>query len=640
MYLPTETILNNRYRVDAIIGQGGFGVTYLAQDLTLHVKVAVKEYLPRQMASRTEGQTKVTVYSGEAREHFDYGLKKFLEEARSVAKFANHHNIVSARDYFEANGTAYMVMEYIEGVTFKQFLEQKGGRIPFELASQIMMPVMDALREVHGTGLLHRDISPDNVYITADGRIKLLDFGAARYFSGEYSKSLSVILKTGYAPEEQYRSRGKQGAWTDVYATAATLYRAITGRTPPDALDRKEEDTLEPPSRLGIVITPEAEQALMKALAVNAHSRFQNMGDFQNALHSGAALPVSPAAPTSDGFTQPYHSPPQWAPDLPAGQILPQPGSLPRKRTSLAAAAIIISVAALVLVGSGVLWFASRPPAPARIEQSLVSQTIAKATPTPAPLPPAPAVASPVTPPPVFPVEDLRREAEKNQATLRFVNFPQKWMLNYWESNHSNKKYYEGYLTIVKSVSENQYVGQINASSGNLQFYQDANITVVMNKVEIICSNIIPRSLSPDKFFLKLKDNLMEGEVIDAKGRTGKAVFRKMEDGNILQHAGPAAAPVGPRWPWISSRLVTENDLTQLSREELLIMRNEIYARHGMVFRQKELQDYFQKQSWYQPRGSLDNQGIINSKVIGELNATEKKNIEMIIQYARKTGQF
>ena len=258
MYLPTGTLLHSRYSIEQVIGQGGFGVTYLALDRTLNVKVAVKEYLPRQLASRAEGQTKVTVYSGEAREHFAYGLKKFLEEARSVARFATHPNIVSARDYFEANGTAYMVMEYIEGVTFKQFLEQKGGRIPFELASQIMMPVMDALREVHVTGLLHRDISPDNVYITADGRIKLLDFGAARYFTGEQSKSLSVILKTGYAPEEQYRSSGKQGAWTDVYASAATLYRAITGRTPPDALDRKEEDTLEPPSRLGATITPAA----------------------------------------------------------------------------------------------------------------------------------------------------------------------------------------------------------------------------------------------------------------------------------------------------------------------------------------------------------------------------------------------
>ena len=271
----------------ACLGHGGFGITYAAHDKILNVRVAIKEYLPRQLATRAEGRTQVSMFTGEARQQYDYGLRKFLEEAQSVARFAHHPNVVSARDYFEANGTAYMVMEYVEGVTLKEYLAKKGGRISFEEAKGIMMPVMDALREVHQAGMLHRDISPDNIYITTTAQVKILDFGAARYFAGEQSKSLSVILKPGYAPEEQYRSNGKQGAWTDVYATAATLYRAITGQTPPEALDRMAEDTLAPPSRLGVNILPPAEQALLKALAVNAGQRFQSMGEFQQALMDG-----------------------------------------------------------------------------------------------------------------------------------------------------------------------------------------------------------------------------------------------------------------------------------------------------------------------------------------------------------------
>ena len=295
MYLPQGTELHQRYVIESLLGHGGFGITYAAYDQVLGARVAIKEYLPRHLATRAEGRTQVSVYSGAARQHYDYGLKKFMEEAQVLAQFAHHPNVVSARDFFEANGTAYMVMEYVEGVTLKEYLENKGGRISFEEAQGIMMPVMDALREVHQAGLLHRDISPDNIYITIAAQIRVIDFGAARYYAGEQSKSLSVILKPGYAPEEQYRSSGKQGAWTDVYAVGATLYKALTGQTPPDALDRKEEDTLEPPSRLGVSLRPPAERALMKAMAVSPGQRFQTMGEFQQAFTEGKPMPGGPA---------------------------------------------------------------------------------------------------------------------------------------------------------------------------------------------------------------------------------------------------------------------------------------------------------------------------------------------------------
>jgi len=303
MYLPQETELHNRYLIEAVIGHGGFGVTYLARDLRLDTRVAIKEFFPRQLATRGEGQIQVSIFTGDARKHFTYGLRKFLEEARSLAKFADHPNIVTTLDFFEENGTAYMVMEYLEGATLKEYLEHQGGRIPPDTAKQIMMPVLDALKRVHNAGLLHRDISPDNIYLTNSGQVKLLDFGAARYFAGEHSKSLSIILKPGYAPEEQYRSRGKQGAWTDVYAVAATFYRAIVGKTPPEALDRKEEDTLTPPSVLGVSLTPTEEWAIMKALAVNAGDRFQSIQEFQDAIQMGPVSwspPPEPAYPRAE----------------------------------------------------------------------------------------------------------------------------------------------------------------------------------------------------------------------------------------------------------------------------------------------------------------------------------------------------
>jgi tetratricopeptide (TPR) repeat protein len=358
MYLTPGVRLHERYTIEGVLGHGGFGITYVAHDILLNIRVAIKEYLPRLLATRGEGHMRVSVYTGEARQQYEYGLRKFLEESQSVARFSHHPNIVSARDYFEANGTAYMVMEYVEGVTLKEYLEKKGGRISFEEAKGIMMPVMDALREVHQAGLLHRDISPDNIYITRSGQVKVLDFGAARYFSGEQSKSLSIILKLGYAPEEQYRSSGKQASWTDVYAVGATLYKCLTGRTPPEALDRQAEDTLEPPSRLGVAIDAAAEQALLKALAVKASQRFQTIQEFQQSLRGDEPV-------TFQFQENPPWLPPQDAPLTQAvspaarkmTQAAPQPVYPPGAwGGSGRPVAITAGIVGLVLL-AGAVWF-------------------------------------------------------------------------------------------------------------------------------------------------------------------------------------------------------------------------------------------------------------------------------------------
>jgi len=284
LHLPPGTVLQNKYLLGRVLGQGGFGITYLAWDKVLNIKLAIKEYLPQQLVTRTAGQSTVTVYKSSLAEEFRFGLNKFLEEARTLARFNEHPNIVTVREYFEANNTAYLVMNYHEGVTLQGYLESKGGKIPIAHALEIFMPVLDALKEVHAAGILHRDISPDNLLINTEGRVILIDFGAARQAMSEKSKSLSVIMKAGYSPPEQYQSRGKQGPWTDIYAVAATIYRALTGQAPLEAIDRMAEDDLVPPAHLGVAIDPGSEKALLRALAINTADRYQAVEDFQKSL--------------------------------------------------------------------------------------------------------------------------------------------------------------------------------------------------------------------------------------------------------------------------------------------------------------------------------------------------------------------
>lgn len=282
--LPAGELLNDQYMVGRMLGHGGFGITYLAWDLRLNVRVAVKEYMPRDQVTRARDGRSVAPFQGDAAEQFAYGLGKFLDEARNLARFAEHPGIVKVLGYFEAHGTAYMVMQYVDGLDLKAYLAQVGGRLPTPAALGIMAAVLDALRAVHDSGLLHRDLSPDNVYITRSSRIMILDFGAARDALGSHSRSLAMVHKEGYSPEEQYRVSGQQGPWTDIYAAAATLYRMLTGSAPPDAMERLADDTLEPPSRLGVALEHSQEAALMKALAVRAAERFQDVRAFQAAL--------------------------------------------------------------------------------------------------------------------------------------------------------------------------------------------------------------------------------------------------------------------------------------------------------------------------------------------------------------------
>lgn len=282
--LPENTVLAGQYIIQEPLGQGGFGITYKAVDRLSGKYVAVKEYFPETMATRMAGKTDVITYSGDRGENFIYGKQCFMQEAETLAQFIGNENIVRVYSYFEEYGTAYFVMDYIEGTPLDEYVKLHGGKISFEEASDILIPIMDALGAVHDKGIVHRDVSPDNIYITKKGEVKLIDFGAARQSLGDKSQSLDVILKHGFAPKEQYMRRGKQGAFTDIYALGATFYYVLTGKRPPDALERVDEDDIIPPSTLGVKLSREAEEAILMALNVQPEDRFQSMSAFKNAM--------------------------------------------------------------------------------------------------------------------------------------------------------------------------------------------------------------------------------------------------------------------------------------------------------------------------------------------------------------------
>lgn len=283
-HLPPGTVIKPPYHVDCVLGHGGFGMTYLGWDANLAIKVAIKEYLPRDFAVRDSGSARVLPASEQARKHFQAGLNQFLDEARTLAKFQQHLGIVSVLSFFPANGTGYMVMEYVEGETLKNYV-QRQGRLTWTQTLDIFMHVMDALRAVHGAGLLHRDIAPDNIYLCSDGRVKLLDFGAAQLnpsHSHNVLPSSTIVLKPGFAPAEQYRDFEEQGPWSDVYSLAASMYFCLSGQAPPEALARSKSDSLKPPSDIGTVIPMKAEQILLRALAIDVAQRPQSMTTLQN----------------------------------------------------------------------------------------------------------------------------------------------------------------------------------------------------------------------------------------------------------------------------------------------------------------------------------------------------------------------
>ena len=285
--LRKGTRLIGRYTIEGVLGQGGFGITYLGIDELHEKKVAIKEFFPQGIVTRNiEYQDTVTVTFVGEKDNYEKGKERFLKEARTMAKFSKDEGIVKALDFFEINNTAYIVMEYLEGITLKQYLRENQRIAPEDLI-ELLVPLIESLDEIHSQGMIHRDISPDNIMVLPDGRIKLMDFGAARDYTEFGEKSLSIVLKPGYAPPEQYQTHGIQGPWTDIYALCATMYKCITGENPPDAIDRVIDDHLKKISEFGITIPQQVESVIIKGMSVSAKDRYQDIKDFCEDLYGG-----------------------------------------------------------------------------------------------------------------------------------------------------------------------------------------------------------------------------------------------------------------------------------------------------------------------------------------------------------------
>jgi len=291
--LPTNTILGNgsdQYRIDTVLGPGGFGVTYLARDLRFDRDVAIKEYFPAEFAYREGSTTIRSSTRGSDQNFFEQGKRHFLDEARTLAKF-RHEHIVRVLNLFEQFNTAYMVLEFEEGESLRNWLRSLDRRpTQFELDG-ILEPLLSALDVVHAKGMFHRDIAPDNVIIRPSGKPVLIDFGAARHFVREHSHTIGAIVKHGFSPPEQYTLDTKlQGAWSDIYALSATIYSALIGRLPEEASRRQLNDTLLPveqhlePHRRELY-RPSFLAALNAGLALRPRDRPQTIGAFRKILN-------------------------------------------------------------------------------------------------------------------------------------------------------------------------------------------------------------------------------------------------------------------------------------------------------------------------------------------------------------------
>ena len=397
--LPMGTILAGKYLVGRVLGQGGFGITYVGWDIALERKVAIKEYYPSGQVSRNPGSRGLTWYTSvQSQQAKQNGTQMFLKEARKMSKVDDIPNVVRVRDLFQENETAYIVMDFVEGETLKARLE-KTGPLPWEQAKDIFLPAIQAMEQVHKAGLVHRDISPDNLMLTPDGKVKILDLGAAKDLSVNNGASSMQVAKGGFSPFEQYTQRGSSGPWTDVYAMAATVYYTLTGKLPPVATDRVVEDTIsweEPGLK---ALSAQALEALQKAMVISAKNRMQSMEELEKGLYSTTVKPEPAPAPQPVQETRPEPQPEQEA--KPAPQPTPEPapqaqsepkpkaGEKSGKKLWIAAAAVI----AVVLCGA-LVWANAGKPADD-------TDTAAFAATTPTTVPTVAATAAPSTEMPV-----------------------------------------------------------------------------------------------------------------------------------------------------------------------------------------------------------------------------------------------
>jgi serine/threonine protein kinase len=330
--LPPGTVLDNRYMVGKVLGQGGFGITYLGYDDRLEGKVAIKEYYPANYAGRQMGDTTYTVhpFGNEQADFFKRGLGRFQAEAKRLLKFAKSPGFADVRDIFSEKGTAYYVMEFVDGEPLSSVLPKMGGKISEKATLDLFLPVIRTLGDMHKAGIIHRDIAPDNIMVQRDGEAVLIDLGSSiEIAEGTDNKSTVALVKSGYGAEELYDTdHTRQGTWSDVYSISASMYRTLTGNTPPDAYKRLRGEAL---PEITEPVSETVKKAIYKGLELFSNNRTQTMEELYNELTAKEA-----AVPNSENLRASVEKPQtDKARDLPAGAAPPEPPQIENPRASI-----------------------------------------------------------------------------------------------------------------------------------------------------------------------------------------------------------------------------------------------------------------------------------------------------------------
>ena len=368
--LPLFSILAGKYLLGAPLGKGGFGITYIALHLPDEKIVAIKEFFPSDLAVRDTDQETVVPAAPSKAVYYRTAMKSFSEEGHILYRLSDVPYIVHVKEQLQANGTTYLVMDYVSGVPLKKYMKIRQAPFSEEDALTMIRPILLALRMMHKRNILHRDISPENLMVHSDLSLTLIDFGAARTFSRDDDDNLTVILKRGYAPEEQYHSNSRQGPWTDLYAVCAVLYQMLTGIRPQEASSRAEQDQLTPISQIkGISLSPSVCAAIEKGLQVDPLERYPDMDAFMKDLYATQPLPVqnrpvperSSSTPEQPTSSAPAPSAPafHWDDkDLESSENIPQvDAALQKKKKKRRIIFLIVIVLCLDLLWGGLFFY-------------------------------------------------------------------------------------------------------------------------------------------------------------------------------------------------------------------------------------------------------------------------------------------
>ena len=685
--LRPGTMLGNpekRYKLEQVIGEGAFGITYKAYDTKLELQVAVKEFYPRKFALRKEDGITVELQKQQA---FDIEelREASIAEAKNLARLDKLEGVVEVRDYFRENNTIYIVMEYIDGITLRDYLIKNGGRISVADAKKMIKPVMGSLIKVHNAGLIHRDISPDNIMITQSGQMKLIDFGTAKETEDGAAQAWG---KGGYAPIEQYKRDGNQGPWTDVYALAATFYHCITGQKPPMAKERVNNDILVRPSLLGANISKEEEEALLIALAVDDSRRFRNMNALYNAFYEKETL-------VDQGMNQQVQYQQQmWQQQQYQQQMQYQQSQQATVETGKKKKSVMIPVmgAILCVFSIAIVVFVFIQPSGENGQDSLAVQETSESTEVVQEGEETDSYAS---------VREQIQNSEYENAinSLLNDNFENadlteegKLLKEAIEGNLSDKiaeidgdmnanSYPEALKTLDEVLEFRNELSQNAKASGYIdnQILDTKRDEIISRYREFVLSEGQNCAWNDNESgvdtLISTADNYLSGQEyedikakvysqlvlthIDSFMKNGTKAIEAMNyiDShlartnnncwvlefwdyyrevyrveNSLPNMKAEISHVSPNGYLLDNSdkmLLTVDDISYLSQYELYLAKYEIYARHGRIFSDQAVNNYFQKYGWYS--GNVAGADFDESV----LNEYERKNRDLIIEYER-----